>query len=94
MGSFGKNLAFDPVGDDLVKPETVFASLQEPEVAAEFGCHEFQVWIGAERRMVEDLEGDKRVVLRLNQQRWDTDAIKELLRGLGFVVAVRGTEAK
>src|SRR5579863_2892626 len=69
-------------------------TLQEAQMAAMIRGHQSEVGIAAESRMVEHREGDEGIVLGLDEQCGDADAIEEVLRRLRRVVVVSGTEPK
>ena len=66
----------------------------ELEMAAMLAGEQAQVGIGRKRRMIVDRERDEWIVLGLDEQRGDPDALQELIRRLGRVVIVGGAKAE
>src|SRR5580692_9423151 len=78
----------------MIHPETRRTFGDEPQVAAVLGREQRDVRIRRNRRMAENSERNKRIVLRLNQQRGNPYAGEKILRRLRAVVVGRAFESE
>src|SRR5580765_8197493 len=81
-------LVENPLHYRLIRPETVRRMPNKAQVAAMFGHQQLNPRVPLYGFRTKDLERNEGIVLRLNQQRWNAEAVQIADCGLGVVVVL------
>src|SRR5580658_896557 len=71
------NIVHEKLDHHFIQPEAISAPGEKSQMPAVLGCNQLQKRVGPDRRVLEHLKRNERVILRRDEQGWHADPVEE-----------------